>query len=787
MLPHLLKVFFRTSVRNSGYSFINISGLTVGLGCAILIFLWISDERSFDDFHQDRDRIFQVMANHAFDDNMATYPDTPGPLAEALRELSGVEQSIHTTFNGRALFHYGDKSIYEDGIYADADIFQMFNFPIVQGNARNPFPDNNSIAISQSLARKYFKTENALGKVFRIDNRLDMEVTSVFKDIPYNSSLRFDYVMPYPVYAKTDPYNQEWGAWTGGATYVKLRNAADRDVVTEKIASSFTEPKIWVRWDDNVELFLFPLADWHLHNHFENGVQTGGRIAHVRIFIIVAIFILFIACINFMNLATARSMSRSREIGMRKIVGAGRRSLVAQFMLESILLCLICLVAALLIVHLLLPSFNDLTGKHIRIDYTDSVISGSLIGIALLTGVMAGSYPALFLSSFKVIHVLKGRFSGLKGIGLRKTLVVFQFTLSVVLVICALVVYRQISFMRNKNLGFDKGNTFYFNSSEGIKKHFEAFRNEALQNPDIGYVSQSDANPIEIFSEIVLADDEWQGKTKDDDISFKWLKCDYDFLPALGFTFLKGRNFSRDIGSDSLNYIITAEAARRMNLPHPIGQRLKAPYEGEIIGVVNDFHSEGLQAPIGPVIIALRPEKTNRVFIRYETGHAEAAIHDAQAIYKRYEPNQPMEYAFMDETFDRQYRNEIMIGALSKYFTAIAIFISCLGLFGLASFAAERRTKEIGVRKVMGASVWQIVILFCRDFALLIIAALMVGIPLGWWGMHKFLDGYAFHTDVGVPVVVITALGMIVVALLTVSFQSVRAALADPVKSLRTE
>jgi ABC-type antimicrobial peptide transport system permease subunit len=365
--------------------------------------------------------------------------------------------------------------------------------------------------------------------------------------------------------------------------------------------------------------------------------------------------------------------------------------------------------------------------------------------------------------------------------------VVFQFSLSVILIICSLVVYKQISFMRHKNLGFDNGNTFYFNSSKDLRKHFEAFRNEALQNPDIEYVSQSDADPMQIFSEIVLADDAWQGKTKDDDISFKWLKCDYDFLPALGFTFLEGRNFSRHIGSDSVNYIITAEAARRMNFVHPIGQQLKAPYEGQIIGVVNDFHSAGLQTPIGPVIIALRPENTNRIFIRYSPGHAKEVMSYAQTLYKKYDPDQPMEYTFMDETFDRQYRNEIMIGTLSKYFTAIAIFISCLGLFGLASFVAERRRKEIGVRKVMGASAWQVVVLLCMDFALLIAFALLVGIPVGWFGMQEFLNGYAFHTGIGASVFVMTVVVMVLLALLTVSLQSVRAALASPVKSLRSE
>lgn len=787
MFRHFFKVFVRTSLKNGAYSFINFSGLTVGLACSILILLWVMDETSFDNFHHNKDRVFQVMANHAFDENTATYPNTPGPLAAALRDLPEVEQSLHTTFNGRALFHYQDQSIYEEGVYADAEIFKVFNFPLLEGNINNPLPDDNSIVISQSLAVKYFKTESALGKIFRIDDKLDVKVTAVFQDIPYNSSLRFDYILPYSVYAKSDPYRSEWGAWTGGVTYVKLRNPSDKETVTRKIASLFTKPKIWIRWDDNVELFLFPLAEWRLYSNFENGKQSGGRIAYVRGFSIGAIFILLIACINFMNLSTARSMIRAREIGVRKVVGAGRRSLLWQFIFESVLVSFICLLLGLLVVELLLPSFNDLTGKRISIDYANPLITGGSIGIALLTGFIAGSYPAFFLSSLRAIHVMKGKFSSLKGIGVRKGLVVFQFSLSVILIICSLVVYEQIDYMRGKNLGFDRERTFYFNSSKDIRKNFEGFKNEALQDPVIEFVSQSNSNPMDVFSEIVLADNAWPGKAKDDDISFKWLQCDHDFLPALGFTLLDGRNFSREFASDSNNYIITEEAARRMNLSDPVGQSLASPYKGQIIGLVKDFHSTALRGPIEPVIIAMRPENTNRIFISYKPGRLKEAMNYIQNLYRKYDPDHPMEYTFMNETFDRQYRNEIMIGKLSAYFTAIAIFISCLGLFGLASFTAETRTKEIGVRKVMGATVWQVVVLLCRDFVFLVGIALVFGVPLGWWGIKKFLDGYAFHTDIGLSVFVITAFAMILMALLTVSFQSARAALENPVKSLRTE
>jgi putative ABC transport system permease protein len=787
MCRHFLKVFLRSTVRNGGYSFINLSGLTVGLAATILILLWVIDEISFDNFHHDSDRIFQVMAHHAFDEGTATYPGTPGPLAEALKELPEVEHAFHTTFRGPALFHYGEQSIFEEGIYSDEDIFSVLNFPILQGNARKPFPDNNSIAISKSLAIKYFRGENAIGKVFTIDNKFEAKVSSVFEDIPQNSSIQFDFVLPYSIYAKSDPYNEEWGAWTGGATYVKLHKGSDRAVVAGKITSSFTKPKIWVRWDDNVELFLFPLTEWRLFGNFENGKQAGGRIAYVRGFSLAAMFILMIACINFMNLATARSITRSREVAVRKVVGASRRSLMGQFMGESILISFISLSLALIVVHLTLPNFNDLTGKKIGIDYTNPFIPAGLIGVTLITGLIAGSYPAFFLSSLKTLNILKGKFSGLAGADVRKVLVVFQFSLSIIMIICAMVVEKQIRFMRDKNLGFDKENVFYFDTGQTLGKNFDGFRNDALQDPSIEFVARGNSNPMDVFNEIVLSDDAWPGKTKKADISFKWIQCDYDFLPALGFTLVAGRGFSRDFPADSNNYIITEEAARRMNLSNPVGQSLASPQKGQIIGVVKDFHSAGLQSPIAPAIIAMRPENTNRIFVRYKAGNAEASLHGIEALGKKYNGGYPMAYTFLDETFDRQYRNEIMIGRLARYFTLMTIFISCLGMFALASFMAAKRTKEIGIRKVMGANAWQMVVLLCREFILLVVIALAAGIPLGWIGMNKFLSGYAFHTQIGISVFALTIVLMFATTLITVSLQAVKAALEDPVKSLRSE
>lgn len=787
MFNHFFKIFFRNSLKNSGYSLINISGLATGLACSIFIFLWVIDEISFDEFHEHKNRIFKVMANHAFDEGTQTYDDSPGPLAAALKTLPEVEESCRLAFGNKVLLQYEDKSIYENAIYADPGIFQVFTIPIRSGDPDNPISDNNSIAISQSLAEKYFSDESPIGKIFRMDNVIDAKVTAVFDDVPGNSSIKFDFIIPYQVYAKTDPYNEEWGAWTGGATYVKLHERANVEVVNNKIHDAFTKPNIWVRWDSNVELFLFPMADWRLYGNFQDGKQAGGRIKYVTAFTAVAVFILLIACVNFINIATARSMGRSREIGVRKVVGAARRSLIKQFIGESVLISFISLFFALLFVHLLLPFFNDLTKKHIFVDYTTPAIAGGLVAITLLTGLIAGSYPALLLSSFKPVEVLKGKSPGLSGASLRKALVVFQFSLSIVLIICAGIIYQQIDYMKTKELGFDKDNVFYFSSNRHLQKHFDSFRNDLLQDPAVKTVARSNANPMDVFSGIVLADNAWPGKSKEDDIVFKLLRCDYDLLPCLDFTVLDGRNFSRAFPADSNNYIISETAALRMNLTDPVGQYLLAPRKGQIIGVIKDFHSTSMRGPIEPVIISLEPERTGQVFIRYERGQLEKAMESVEAAYKQFAQGFPLEYAFMDQTFTRQYQDEITAGNLSTCFMAMAIFISCLGLFGLSAFTTGQRAKEIGVRKVMGATTIGLISMLCGVFIRPVLVSLLISLPVAWWVMQQILSGYAFHTSPGIGIFLATAILVILIAMLTVSFQTARAALANPVKSLQSE
>jgi hypothetical protein len=533
-------------------------------------------------------------------------------------------------------------------------------------------------------------------------------------------------------------------------------------------------------------LILFGLEDWHLKS-FENGKLADGNSSYIRAFALIALFILIIASVNFMNLATARSVGRAKEIGVRKVVGAVRASLTRQFIGESILLSFISLLVGLVMVHLSLPFFNSLTGKQISINYFNPVLSASLVSIALLTGLLAGSYPAFFLSSLQTIYVLKGKLSRGTGASVRKALVVFQFSISVVLIISALIIYRQIEFMRNKNLGFDKENIFYLNTSARLSKSYDAFKQELLHHPEVKSISRASEEPMSIGTGLEMGDDAWKGKTKEDNVAFRWLFCDEDFLNAFHFNVKAGRSFSASTAADSTNYIVTEEAARQMRLTEPVGERLKVDRTGSIIGVVNNFHSRGLSEPIQPVIISMRPERATRIFIRYEKGKLTEAVNLAQSAYKKLEADFPMEYFFLDDSFNRLYRNEIQIGHLATAFMTIAVFISCLGLFGLSSFTAESRIKEIGIRKVLGATVSQLVSLLCRDFVALIVVALLIGFPIAWWAGNKFLEDYAFRTNIGVSIFAITAFSLLALALITVAWQSARAAIANPTRNLRSE
>jgi len=786
MIKHFLKLFVRTSVRNAGYTLINISGLAIGLASSILILLWVWDETHFDRQNVNRESIYQVKSFHKLTNGSFTDDATSGALASGLRELPEVERTCRLSYTGsRVLIRQGDKSLYEQGVFADTSIFDIFTIPIVEGVA---FHDDNTIVVSQKLAHKYFPGESAVGKIIRINADRDATVAGVFEDLPATSSFQFDLIMHYDQYAMRDQYNEEWGAWTGGFTYTLLHPGTDIKTLNEKIHKNITAPRIWPRWDNSASLFLFSFKDSHLRDSFNNdGIQEGGRIAYVQIFSAVGLFILLVAVINFMNLATARSVSRSKEVGVRKVSGAARYSLIRQFFSESILLATIALMIALIIVQLMIPAFNTLTNKNLSLDLTNPIFVGLILLITLVTGVAAGSYPAFLLSSLKPVVILKGNFTGTGGKSMRKGLVIFQFALSTVLVVCAMGAHQQVKFMKEKDLGFDRENILYFPASNPIIRNLESFKQAILENRKVVAVGEGGSNPMNIQGGMLLSDNAWPGKTKEDNIIFVWEQCDHDYIPALGLEIVKGRNFDKGNPADSLNYIINEEAARQMRLDDPIGAKLVAPHQGTIVGVVRDFNSGKLEFAIQPLIMAMKPAANPKVFIKYEPGQAQEVLASLQTVYKTFEPDLPMEYKFMDAPFGDLYENEILIERLSLYFMVIAIFISCLGLFGLASYTTESRTKEIGVRKVLGASAIEIVRLLGKDFVVLITVSLAIGLPLGWLGVDRFLDKYTFRAEISTWSFVAIVVSMILVTLISVGYQSAKASMTNPVKTLRSE
>lgn len=793
----MLHNYFTTALRyflhQPIYSAINVSGLILGLTSSIFIFLWVLDEFSYDRYHPDNDRVYKVMWNHHFSDGRITTDRwTSGLLADALKsEIPEVEQTTRISWANITLFNYGEVINYEYGDYADPSIFETFNLTLLEGDKQNPLPNINSLAISKKLAEKYFKNEAVIGKTFRIDNTTDMTVTAVFDNLAENASETFEFILPFELYIKKESNTD--GTWEGNGwqtTFVKLRDKKTVNQVNKKMADlvrkyeppSTTPPP---------PPFLFAMTDWRLHDNFVNAKQSGGRINYIISFSLVAALILIIACINFMNLSTARSATRSREVGIRKVAGASRNSIIKQFLAESILISFLSLVVALLLVYLMLPLFNSFSEKHLSLDFSNPTFTFGIVGICLFTGLVAGSYPAFFLSSFKPASVLKGNLqSAFSGIRVRRAMVVFQFSLSIIIIACALVVNDQINYMQNKNLGFDKNNIISIKINPELYENYRVFRNELLQNQHIQSVAIGAAHPMEINGEGYY---EWSGKSADDDVYFNSAYIDYDYLNTMGFTFIQGRNFSPDFPADSNNFIITEKAANYIGFADPIGQTLQIEEQkGQIIGVIQDFHNLNIHETMHPTVFTLGKGKEDfgiwsNIFIRYKDGSLSNTLDFVTERYKSNSSGFPIQYGFVDQDFEEQFKIERMISDLSLCFTILAVIISCLGLFGLASFSAERRAKEIGIRKVLGASVNGLVILLCKDFTRLVIYSIILGSPIAYYLMELFLREYPYHTQLGYPLVMIPAVTMLFISLAIISYQSIKAAIGNPVEILRSE
>jgi predicted permease len=786
MYKNYFKAAIRNLLHNKTYGFLNIAGLAVGIACAALIFLWVEDELTFNHHHKDLDRIHRVLEHQTYDGKTFTFGATPGVLARGMQdELSGVEIAARTDWGMPKLFVNDDKNIYEQGLYTDSSFFRIFDFPFIKGDPVQPFNQLHSIVISRAMAERFFSNVNdAYGKTLKMDNEQEYFINGVFEDIPANSSFKFDWAVPFKLYEDNNPWLSSWGS-NGVQTYVKVAKNSDVAKLNEKLLN-FIQSK-----DETAvaKAFLFPITDWRLYSKFENGKQVGGRIEYVRLFSIIAWIILILACINFMNLATARSEKRAREVGVRKVLGAGKGKLVLQFLTESVILSFIAVILAVVIVYISLGGFNKLVEKELIVRLSDPVHLGSLLAIGLICGLIAGSYPALYLSSFNPIVVLKGlRIKGSTSAGLiRKSLVVTQFAISIILIISTLIIYQQVQHVKGRQLGYDKEHMVYMNLQGKMNEQFPAIYQSLMSTGVVENAAVSNQRVLQMGNNGWRYS--WKGKDPESKILITNELVSNQYINTLGMKLKSGRDFGAIEKNDSLNIIVNESFAKLMNKEDVVGEVVRNnDRDYQIIGVIEDFVYTDMYAPAAPLILFAQPSSTNYLFLRMKQNiNMQNALSKVETVLKNHNPGYPFEYKFMDEEFHKLFKSEMLIGTLSRVFALLAIFISCLGLFGLAAYTAERRTKEIGIRKVLGASIASITRVLSADFLKLVLVSFLVAFPIAWYLMNKWLEDFAYRITIDWIVFVMAGIAAIVIAIVTISFQTIKAALANPVKNLRTE
>ncbi len=796
MLRNYVKIAFRNLIKNKAYSAINIGGLAVGMAVAMLIGIWINDEVSANKHHKNYTTLYEVKMHQTFDGRRGTQDALPYPIGDELKNNYPDFKAVAMYDRGEGVrsLAIGNQKFLKQGLFIGEDAIDMFSLPILSGD-KNPLKEPYSIVLTDETAQTLFGNQDPVGKILKLDNTVDLKVTAVVARQPKNATIQFDYLLPWHLqehiydwvvkYHKTNWGNNSWGA------LVQLKDGIDpaqtnakiKDVVLTHLSN---EPNI--KTLIKPEVFLHPMAKWRLYSEFNEGKNTGGFIKYVRLFGIFGLFILAIACINFMNLSTARSEKRAKEVGVRKAVGSGREQLIGQFLSESVLIAAIALVLALVIVLVSLPYFNTLTEKAMAVEYGNPVFWAITLVFTVFTGLLAGSYPALYLSSFNPVKILKGGVHIGKSASLpRKILVVVQFTFSIVLMIGTIIIYQQIQHGKNRPIGFTREGLISVSSTASLSNHFEALRNELLASGAVSSIAKSNSPPTQIWSS--NSGWEWKGATPEDKSAiFTTITTNYDYTKTIGIKLKEGRDFSRAFTTDSSGVILNEAAVKRMGLKHPVGELLRwAGKDRTVIGVVPNIVMESPYEAARPLTIVFE-DWTAFLCVRINPAlPASVAIKKIEPIFDKYNPGFPFDYKFADTEYTKKFNYEELIGNLSAIVSGLAIFISCLGLFGLASFMAERRTKEIGIRKVLGASIGNVWGLLSKDFVLLVVIACLVASPVAWYAMHKWLEDYTYRIDIQASVFLIVLVAAIVITLLTISFQAVKAALMNPVTSLRSE
>ncbi|HNP18398.1 MAG TPA: ABC transporter permease [Fulvivirga sp.] len=815
MVKNYFKIAFRNLVNHKFYSAINITGLGISMACCILISLFVIDELSYDKFYTDADRIYRINSDIKFGENEFHFAVAPAPMGPALlEEIPEIESVVRFRSRGTYLVRTAEavESIKENNlIFADPSFFTLFGIDMVEGNAKDALTEPMSIAISQSIAKKYFQQNDPLGQILILDGDNEFHVTAVYQDIPDNSHFKFDFIMPLETLEVSK--DQIWVS-NNYFTYFKVRegvNPNQLDIKINKMVEAHVAPQVKQFTGNTMDEFHSagnymdyksqPLSKIYLHSPFNFDIGKTGDITYVYLFLIIAIFILVIACINFMNLSTARSANRAKEVGVRKVLGSYKSHLVRQFLTESILISLVAFLFSIVVVNIALPFFNELSGKSLSIPFNQPLYYLVFIATALFIGFLAGVYPAFFLSSFRPVNVLKGKLSlGSKSGLVRSGLVIFQFAISIILLIGTVTVYRQLQFIQNKKLGFNKEQVLLINDSYMLDDKLQSFKDEILKIANVKSATISGYLPVSGYNR---SDQTYwpEGKepSQDNLISMQNWKVDEDYLKTMGMELVWGRNFNKNLASDSNAVILNEKALTAFNLDNKNGTILTFDFNSNtgdiipnqyikyhVIGVVKDFNYESMTQPIGNLSLHLG-RSSSTMAVRLNTVDFQESINSITAVWKEFAPELALNYKFLDSAFEDMYRSEKRLASVFTVFAGLAIFIGCLGLFALAAFMADQRTKEIGIRKVMGASVKTIVFMLSKEFSKLIILSFIIATPLAWWGVTQWLSKYSYKIDFGVEVYILSGLLAFIIAWLTVGYQSIKAAISNPVDSLRSE
>ncbi|MFC2123961.1 ABC transporter permease [Bacteroidota bacterium] len=789
MIKHYLTTAFRNLLRDKIFTVINVMGLSIGMAVFLLISIWIGYEKSFDTFHEKSDRIYKLMVDMTSPNKpitiWTTTPALVGPVIED--KIPEVEKVIRTSFGTSIKLVFEDEQIYETGIYADSMFFEYFTFPLQNGSPDQVLDQRDAVVISNKLAEKYFKGKNPVGETLEVKDWFtaetrDVIISGVFEDPPANSTLKFDMVIPFETFLFYTPWNMHWGNYNH-ASYVVLKPYTNASDVNEKLKNFIKENR--PDSESTAELFLYSLKELHLKDDFSKGRKATGAIALVRIFTIVSYFILVIACINYINLSTANITRRYKEVGLKKIIGASKGMLTWQFMMESFLLNFAALVVAFTAVYFLIPVFNNTFSKDISITYVNNLLP-LLSGILIISSVFSGIYPSVLLSRLNPVQILKGIRTGSKIFNLRDVLVVFQFALSISLIIGILIVFKQVNYIKNKNIGLNRENVIRF-AIEEANKHREPFRQALLNIPGVNSIGFLDQHPL--YTANSTSDPKWDGKSEDDETFFTILQTDHGLINTLGIEILEGENFPDKVHPSIGHCLINQKSAEVMGMEDPVGQKLTFwdVDNGKIVGIVKDFHHQTMRTEIKPLIIYHNPEHAWLANVKVTGENLSGTIEQISQVFKDFESGRAIEYHFLDADFERMYQREVLMQKLTFGLTLLAVFISCLGLFGLALYTVNRQTKSIAIRKVNGAKIDQIVLLLSKDFVKWIVISISIACPIAYYFMDQWLLNFAYRTGIEWWIFAVAGGLSLLIAFFTISFQTIKAALANPVDSLRYE